>query len=140
MLNINKISIISNGKPDVLSCLACASVRRACVWLGSSAIPKQLLSPTIRSLLIKTFQGCPCPTLSENIQASLVIQAPYSLFPASVFSLNCPGVHTHLPALFCCHFPQSTRFGLIPVSALAFPSSDSEAPIGKLSLADQIIP
>lgn len=38
--------------------------------------PKQLLSPTIRSLLIKTFQGCPCPTLSEKIQASLLIQAP----------------------------------------------------------------
>lgn len=117
MLNINKISIISNEKPDILSALHVPQLEGPMCGFEVPTSPKQLLSPTIRSTLMINFQGCLHPTLSEK-NAGSPSNALYSLFLASVFSPNCPGVHTHLPTLFCCQFPQSTTFGLLPVSAL----------------------
>lgn len=125
MLNINKISIISNGKPDILSCLACASVRRACVWLWSSEFPEAAAISDNRITLIKTFQGCPHSTLLEKIQAPLVMLPIVCFLPLS--SASTVLVFTHI-SLLC--FVASSTLGLSLFQPRSSPLLTQRLPLG----------
>lgn len=104
MLNISKISIIFNWKPDILFCLACTSVRRTCVRLWSSSFPEAATLSHNQITRDQNFPRAPDSITFSDSSGSLrsALTALYGLFPAFVFRLSCCCVHVRAPILICC--------------------------------------